>query len=1117
MTRMTDGARTIHRGQFRLIRLQIVNWGTFRGYKDFPVDERGLLFTGPSGSGKSSLLDALSAVLLPTHDQQFNASADLTARGAKQATRSMADYVRGAWSETHDENDQSQKRYLRGGTATWSAVAATYADGMGATVTAVVIKWFTGTETDSSSLRTMHRIHSGHFTLADLDEWAARGFDTRWLRSTHSAADPQSQEQYLRELTKRIGLGDSKIVLSLLGKAKALKNVGDLNVFIGNNMLDEPDTFHAARKMLAAFTPLNEAYETARRAYAQEKVLHDLPGSWDGYQQSGDTHTLAESLLGTPIEHYIRGVQLRVVQGALDELDASVTKLDEELAAQSERCDRAEGKYKSLDRQFQDQGKALEELQLRLESAQAIAEGCQRSFRMYAGLVGELGKTAPENASAFAELHEQLPQLVAEAGKAIKRLGPQRHDVFATAANTRKQHKEKATELAALGSATSLIPPREQRRREMIAREAAVPVQDLTYAAELIDIVEGEERWRPVAEKMLRSFGLRLLIPERQRGAVTHAIDENNMHGVVEYSVVEAVAATPAQADAGTLAGKLTVDLDHPGGPWLAAQLGKRFTHVCVESTKDLDAHSSAVTLRGTLKAPGNYYRKDDRAELTNPSSYILGANTAGKIAALTDEAEILGRDADKAAATANALDTEYQQYETIVRVGGQLGQYTTWALLDHWSARENVGALEERITQIRTEDEGLRRLERDRDKANEQWKDELEQEAGLKNALKQHTSRQDNLITTLEMEQDKPHGIADEAERAYLDEAFAALEPPDTPEAVPQLRGALRRELEHRRDAASASRDHARAQVKSAVDRFIEQWPDSAPDTGGDLDRCGGDFAALHADIVQRRLPQAMGRFQRMISEDMVPSISVLQRAIENAAHDIERRIEMVNAGLRRVEFNPGRHLQIAFKANPSPDVKEFRAMVDRLLSDAPSVRSDNLKLLAQFQRVQQLMRKFTGTDAEARNWRTNVLDVRTSYIFHGIEQDAGGRVHATHHNTGVNSGGEQEKLGAFCLAAALSYNLADVDSEGRPQFAPLMLDEAFSKSDEDFARQALAAFEDFGFQLIVAAPIRMVGILEPFIGQAVLVDKRILPDGAQSAAASATFSELASHTRRK
>jgi uncharacterized protein YPO0396 len=71
--------------------------------------------------------------------------------------------------------------------------------------------------------------------------------------------------------------------------------------------------------------------------------------------------------------------------------------------------------------------------------------------------------------------------------------------------------------------------------------------------------------------------------------------------------------------------------------------------------------------------------------------------------------------------------------------------------------------------------------------------------------------------------------------------------------------------------------------------------------------------------------------------------------------------------------------------------------------------------------------------------------------------------------------------------------------------------VDEAFSKSDETYAAQALSVFEEFGFQMIIAAPIRMSGIVEPFIGQAVLVEKRMMPNGAHSNAAYATFGELA------
>jgi hypothetical protein len=43
------------------------------------------------------------------------------------------------------------------------------------------------------------------------------------------------------------------------------------------------------------------------------------------------------------------------------------------------------------------------------------------------------------------------------------------------------------------------------------------------------------------------------------------------------------------------------------------------------------------------------------------------------------------------------------------------------------------------------------------------------------------------------------------------------------------------------------------------------------------------------------------------------------------------------------------------------------------------------------------------------------------------------------------------------------------------------------------------------------MVAPIRMAGILEPFIGQAILVEKREFPGGIASASGSATFGELA------
>jgi hypothetical protein len=94
--------------QFHLSRLQVINWGVFDGYHSIPFSAGGALIAGASGSGKSSLLDAISLGFLPFNRRNFNASGDNTAAGSSAGRRTVDKYDGGT----------SRVMYLRGdGTA----------------------------------------------------------------------------------------------------------------------------------------------------------------------------------------------------------------------------------------------------------------------------------------------------------------------------------------------------------------------------------------------------------------------------------------------------------------------------------------------------------------------------------------------------------------------------------------------------------------------------------------------------------------------------------------------------------------------------------------------------------------------------------------------------------------------------------------------------------------------------------------------------------------------------------------------------------------------------------------------------------------------------------------
>ena len=84
---------------FRLKRLEVYNWGTFDGRVwALQLDGKNGLLTGDIGSGKSTLVDAITTLLVPSQRIAYNKAA-----GADSKERTLRSYVLGHYKSERNE------------------------------------------------------------------------------------------------------------------------------------------------------------------------------------------------------------------------------------------------------------------------------------------------------------------------------------------------------------------------------------------------------------------------------------------------------------------------------------------------------------------------------------------------------------------------------------------------------------------------------------------------------------------------------------------------------------------------------------------------------------------------------------------------------------------------------------------------------------------------------------------------------------------------------------------------------------------------------------------------------------------------------------------------------
>lgn len=1071
-----DGAND----QFRLTRIQTFNWGTFSNVFDFPIPAEGYLFVGPSGSGKSTVLDAHAALMTPPKWVDFNVAAREAERHGRD--RSVMTYLRGAWAQQTGDGGEYISQYLRSGT-TWSAIAETYRNEQGRVVVLAQVLWVKGNSTAPGDAKRVYLTLEQEFEVQELEFFAKSEFDTRRFKHDLPDAKVHTEFSAYQERFRRLLGIDNERALRLLHKTQSAKNLGDLNVFLRDFMLDEPEAFSIAASLVSEFGELNEAHQ---EVVAARKQIQTLKPARDEHMEldRGNNERNGLQAIQTAIDQYREHRRKQLMDERIAELEVDKEGSRQEGLRLAQIADNESVKLTGLQRQKLNLGAdVLDRLEEDIKAAEADKPIRMVKRDQAAAACKVMGWAVPDSVVWFVQRVDAAKQRVLKARDLKKEVEDRKDKLKADHREASEEFSKTVAEVKALERQRSNLPARLVDLRERMAHDLSIPEEKLPFVGELVEVRPDAVEWRGAIERVLGGFARSILVDDKHYPAVSAYLNERNIGERLVYfrTIQQTSGRTPGP---NSMVRKLNLATGS-FGDWVREELKHAFDLECAETLQAFRNAPRAVTREGQVKHSTTRHEKNDRHSVNDRSQWVLGFDNKDKLNLYKEKAaELGGRISELQAALDKIGDEEDLQQEQLLHC--QNLSNLTWNDVDVGSLLTRIDDLKARLQAERDArpdlavlDDRIKAQEAVHSKAVNRKNDEDAKGRGIATEIDKLSGKLAELAR-LWPTSDRAPAFADQLAARYV-----ATGKEVTLESLDQVTGAVERALNNELRAL----DTRLTELKnSIVQRFVEfnrLWPAVA----GGLDATlasAEDYLAKLKRLEDDNLPAYEDRFFGLLREQSDQNLTLLATKLDEERSAIRARMELVNESLRTAPFNPGTHLVIETTDKSLEDVRQFRASLRESLSH--SFSNDRDLAEERFKALAALVKRLASQETVDKNWRNLVLDVRQHVEFVARELDEDDIEVEVYRSGAGKSGGQRQKLAATCLAAALRYQLGGQD-RALPSYSTVVLDEAFDKADAEFTAMAMNIFKTFGFQMIVATPLKSVMTLEPFIGGACFV----------------------------
>ncbi len=1068
-----DGDNTS--GGFRLRQLEVYNWGTFnqRIWRIIPSSGTALL-TGANGSGKSTLADALLTLLVPFARRTYNQASGTE----KHRERNEGTYVRGAWSKQKDrENNSANVQYLRGKDS-YSVLLAVFVNAsLEQYVTLAQVFWW-----QQGELRKFFVIAPAPLNIEE--HFSVRGemTDLRKQLRTRGAEVFDEFAKYSRRFCHLMGLRSEK-ALDLFNQIVSIKDIGGLNAFVREHMLEKTDAQQRIAQLRENFENLTRAHAAIELAERQLSVLEPLMNEVGEYEKLQARIAEAEQCAQV-VPVYIAGCKKTLLETAIDDARQQRAAAQGQSDALNQRLDQLMQQQIGLSVAIQNDqvGQRIHQMERDIQSLAQQQATKKKQAEQYNTLAWSLNLPEYDDETIFLANARRATVLLAQAAQRSAALTGQRDEQKQQETSLTATLRGLAEELTSLQQRKSQIPGEDIRLRSLLAQTLAIAEEELPFIGELLRVRESARQWEPAIERLLHGFGRQLLIPEQHYQQISRYVDQTNLHGRLIYHRIRGPR-TPRNNTAlerNMLFFKLEVKPDTEFTNWLTAELIDAYDYACCETLQEFQQARRALTINGQIKHSAARHEKDDRSSLGDRKRYVLGWSNAQKIEAIT--AELVAQQKALAAVKASIERIEQAQKHEQKREQAlqRLLEFTTFAALDWRTDEQRRNDLLAQKRELEASADHLAELRRQLVEVTQQHRERQQERDNLNATI----ATLDSAIARYQQQRSACHVTLQAASHADISAYVAQIEKDhkSTALTIENADDVRERMAQFYRARATSLRGLV-TPLMSKIIGLMNDFKQISPAIAHELDASIEAIAAYrhHYEQIRREdLPRYRRRFKELLDEKVITNISVFKAALERQIEDIKKSIGSLNDSLRLIDYTPSTYIQLCFDQTRDSEVRDFRTQLRACLPDVTQPRTAEANE-ASFQRIQALIRRFE----QEERWTAKVTDVRNWLDFSAEERYREDDTTKNYYNdSSGRSGGQKTKLAYTILASAIAYQYGlDQQEERKQAFRFVVIDEAFVRSDEMNARYAMELFKQLDLQLLVLTPLDKIHVIEPYI----------------------------------